>query len=100
MANTPATLVERTISDSPVTKEDIEEFVNRELTVLVAEMRRRLNETIEWPRVPLFSSSPVTDADFDPTGSRTVPDGVLSYSLTDGKLYVRRDGGSTHVAVV
>lgn len=98
--NEPAALVQRTLSDSAVTNENMEAFINRELVSLIVEIRRRLNDTIERPRVPMFSSSPITDADFDPTGTRAVPDGVLSYSLTDGKLYIRRDGGSTHVAVV
>jgi hypothetical protein len=102
MANERAAGVGNQLGDKPVKAEldIVVGYLNREVTPILRDIRRVLNGFIERPQVPMFESSPVTDLDFDPYGTRPPRDGVLSYSLTDGKLYVRRDGNSTHVAVV
>lgn len=91
MANEPAKLVSRTLSQDPVTEEDINQYLH-ELGIFLAEMRERVNESIERPKIPIFASSPITDDDFDPFGKRPPSDGVCAVSSTDNKLYVRVSG--------
>lgn len=90
MANELASLVEFTLGDTPATDENVNEFINRELKPLLLEVRRRINEFMGVPRVPLLSASPITDDDY-PLG-RTPVDGALAISLTDGYLYKRTSG--------
>lgn len=92
MANEPADLVSRGLSKDPVTEEDVLQFISRELIVFLEEMRERLNGALERPQVPIFDSSPITDADFDPHGTRPPVDGVFAVSSVDSKLYVRVSG--------
>jgi hypothetical protein len=100
MSNEAAVLVTRRVGDRSVHDESVVPYVNQELQPMLKELLERLNSFLERPQIPLFNSSPVTDADFDPYGNRPPKDGVISGSLADGKLYIRRDGGTTHVPIV
>lgn len=89
-----APLVTRQVSENVVTDESMDAFINRELIPLLFEVRTRVNTSIERPKMPIFNSSPITDADFNPNGpeSRDPTDGVFAMSAADNKLYVRVAG--------
>lgn len=100
MSSDQVRIVERQLSATPVTDlRSLLTFVNRELKVFLGEVRGAINEYMRAPRVPIHAASPVTDTVVDPTERNPPKDGYLSYSSTDGKLYVR-NGSSTHTAVV
>lgn len=74
------------------------DWVNREATAIIGQMREVLAAFVERPEIPIFDSSPVTDADFERGVASPPRDGVLSYSSVDGKLYIR-NGSATHEQV-
>ncbi len=99
MANEPAPIVTRTLSDNPVGEDGLKSFINRELIPILLQMRARVNNFMRRPQVPIYDSAPITDTDFDPDGVNPPNDGVLSYSTVDNHLYIRLNGNPTHVQI-
>lgn len=92
MANEPFPRINRQMSDGTITSENLESAINREVVPLLFEIRERLARFTERPQIPVFESSPITDADFDPSGTRPPADGVMAISSATGALYVRVGG--------
>lgn len=93
MANERADIVEQDFSRIPVTSENVHEFINGEMTPYLREVRARLNGFVRNPQIPIFDSSPITDADFAsyPTDEDPI-DGQVAFSSADNKLYIRVSG--------
>lgn len=100
MASSRVRTVTQQLSSADLTKggaNALIAFVEREVKPMLRQVREAINEFMPAPVIPIFDSSPVTDADFIAI-KITPKNGLLSYSSADGLLYIR-NGSSTHTAL-
>ncbi len=74
--------------DQNIRQESVVDYINSELVPLLQQLRVVANRLAEYPELPTFDDSPITDASWGARGYSPRL-GLVAFSSTDNKLYVR-----------